>query len=173
MPENQKPENKTTDYGMLIGIGLFHDRASAENVYNTLLEKGYTKDDINLIMSDETRKNHFSGDMKETEIGTKAFQNAGTVGIIAAVGTSFVLPGVGIVIAGPITIGLSGAGAEGIKGGIVGALVSSGIPETRARQYESGIKDGKIVVGIQPCNDKDARYLEENLHTNKAEEIPC
>ena len=28
-----------------------------------LNERGYTKDDINLVMSDETRKKHFSGEI--------------------------------------------------------------------------------------------------------------
>ena len=40
--------------------GMFRDRQSAENAYNSLTSRGYTKDDINLMMSDDTRKKHFS-----------------------------------------------------------------------------------------------------------------
>jgi len=133
-------------------------------------------------MSDETRKKHFSGDVKETEIGTKAAEGAGKgsaigstvgaiAGVIAAIGTSLVIPGLGIVIAGPIAAGLAGAGAGGITGGVIGALVGSGIPEERAKLYESGIKNGNIVMGVKPRNSEDAKYFEENWHTNKAEEI--
>jgi hypothetical protein len=180
MTENQRNDNRTTDRGML--TGMFSDRESTEHAYNTLHERGYTKDDINLVMSDETRKKHFSGDVKETEIGTKAAEGAGKgsaigstvgaiAGVIAAIGTSLVIPGLGIVIAGPIAAGLAGAGAGGITGGIIGALVGSGIPEERARLYESGIKDGNIVMGVKPRNDEDAKYFENNWRTNKAEEI--
>jgi hypothetical protein len=180
MSENQRDDNTTTDRGML--TGMFSDRESTEHAYNTLHERGYTKDDINLVMSDETRKKHFSGDVKETEIGTKAAEGAGKgsaigstvgaiAGVIAAIGTSLVIPGLGIVIAGPIAAGLAGAGAGGITGGVIGALVGSGIPEERAKLYESGIKDGNIVMGVKPRNDEDAKYFENNWRTNKAEEI--
>ncbi|WP_204524829.1 hypothetical protein [Confluentibacter citreus] len=180
MEENQMGENNTTYRGML--TGMFRDRESTENAYNTLQERGYTKDDINLVMSDETRKKHFSGDVKNTEIGTKAAEGAGKgsaiggtvgaiVGVIAAIGTSLVIPGLGIVIAGPLAAGLAGAGAGGLTGGIIGALVGSGIPEARAKLYESGIKEGQIVMGIKPRNDEDARYFENNWRTNKGEEI--
>src|ERR1035437_5140822 len=180
MTENQMDRNRTTDRGML--TGMFRDRESTEHAYNTLHERGYTKDDINLIMSDETRKKHFSGDVKETEIGTKAAEGAGKgsaiggtvgaiVGVIAAIGTSLVIPGLGIVIAGPIAAGLVGAGAGGITCGVIGALVVSGIPEERAKLYESGIKSGNIVMGVHPRNDEDAKYFENNWRTNKGEEI--
>ncbi|MFN3916165.1 MAG: hypothetical protein ACK4K0_00360 [Flavobacteriales bacterium] len=178
--QNQTFQNSTNDRSLL--TGMFPDRESTENAYNTLQEKGYSKDDINLVMSDETRKKYFSGDAKDTEIGTKAAEGAGKgsaiggavgaiVGVIAAIGTSVAIPGLGIVIAGPIAAGLAGVGAGGITGGIIGALVGSGIPEARAKLYESGIKDGNIVMGVQTRNEEDAEYLEENWRNNKAEEI--
>jgi len=182
MNESQNPmdENRTEDRGML--TAMFHDRESAEKAYNTLLERGYSKEEINLVMSDETRKEHFSGDVKETEIGAKAAEGAGKgsaiggtvgaiVGIIAAIGTSLVIPGLGIVIAGPIAAGLAGAGAGGITGGIIGALVGSGIPEERAKLYESGIKSGNIVMGVHPHNSEDAKFFENNWRTNMGDEI--
>ena len=178
--QNQMDENRTTHSGML--TGMFRDRESTENAYNTLHERGYTKDDINLVMSDDTRKRHFSGDVKETELGTKAAEGAGKgsaiggtvgaiAGVIAAIGTSLVIPGLGIIIAGPIAAGLAGAGVGGITGGVIGALVGSGIPEERALLYESGIKSGNIVMGVTPRNTEDAEYFENNWRTNKGEEI--
>lgn len=177
---NQRVEDTTTDHGML--TGMFRDRESTEHAYNTLHERGYSKDDINIVMSDETRKKHFSDNVIETELGTKAAEGAGKgsaiggtvgaiAGVLAAIGTSMIIPGLGIVIAGPIVAGLAGAGAGGITGGIIGALVGSGIPEERAKLYESGIKNGNIVMGVHPRNSEDARYFENNWRTNKGEEI--
>ncbi|GAA0878379.1 hypothetical protein GCM10009119_13470 [Algoriphagus jejuensis] len=162
---------------------MFRDRESTENAYNTLHDRGYSSDDINLIMSDETRNTHYSGDISEkTEIGTKAAEHAGKgsaiggtigaiAGVIAAIGTSVAIPGLGVLIAGPIAAGLAGAGAGGLAGGIIGALVGSGIPEARAKLYESGIKEGNVVISVTPKNDEDAEYLRENWKANRGEEI--
>lgn len=163
--------------------GSFRDRESAEQAYNRMKERGYTDEEINIIMSDETRKKYFDkDDRKKSEFGNKAMEGAGAgsaiggvvgaaVGIIAAIGTSVAIPGLGIVIAGPIAAGLAGAGAGGLTGGIVGALVGAGIPEDRAKEYERGIKQGHIVMGVRPRNDEDAEYLEENWQQHHGEDI--
>ena len=172
--ENQNNERMLT--------GMFADRESTESAYNALHERGYSKDDINLMMSDETRKKYYSDENDQSELGTKAAESAGKgsaiggtigaiAGVIAAIGTSVVIPGLGFVIAGPIAAGLAGAGAGGITGGLIGALVGSGIPEDRAKVYESGINDGHVVMGVHPRNDDDADYLEQNWRSNRGSEI--
>ncbi len=161
--------------------GMFRDKESAERAYSSLQSRGYSKDDVNLIMSDETRKKHFKND-HDSDLGNKAMEGAGVgsaiggtlgaiVGAIAAVGTSIALPGLGLVIAGPIAAGLAGAGAGGLTGGILGALVGSGIPEDRAKEYESGIKEGGIVMGVNPRSDEDATYLENEWRSSRGEKI--
>lgn len=150
--------------------GTFSDRNSAERAYNSMTDRGYDRDDINLMMSDDTRKKHFD-DASNTELGSKAMEGAGVgsaiggvaggiVGAIAAIGSNAVFPGLGIVIAGPLLAGLAGAGAGGATGGIIGALIGSGIPEDRAKLYESDIKNGGIVMGVNPRTDDDATYFE-------------
>ena len=85
--------------------GMFRDRESAEGAYGALATRGYSRDDVNLMMSDETRKRHFSSDAKDTELGSKALEGAGagaaiggTVGgVLAAIAAAATLaiPGVG------------------------------------------------------------------------------
>ena len=162
--------------------GMFRDKESTERAYNNLRERGYTDKDINLIMSNDTKNKYFKDDDGETEVGTKAMEGAGTgsaiggtigavAGVIAALGTSLIIPGLGIVLAGPIAAGLAGAGAGGITGGLIGALIGSGIPEERAKVYESGVKDGGIVMGVNPRNKEDADYFEDDWRKNKGEEV--
>jgi hypothetical protein len=150
-------------------VGMFNDGEAAERAYNVLRERGYSTKDINLVMTDETRKKYYSHG--KTELGTKALSGAGAgsaigavvgaaAGVIAAIGTSILIPGLGLVIAGPIAAGIAGAGAGGITGGIIGALVGSGISEERARVYESGIKKGKIMLAVRPRTDEDASFIE-------------
>jgi len=161
--------------------GIFRDRSSAEKAYQSLHERGYSKDDVHLMMSDETRDTHFA-DGTHTELGDKAMEGAGVgsaiggtagaiIGAIAAIGTSVALPGLGLIIAGPLAAALAGAGAGGLTGGLVGALVGSGIPEEHAAEYEEGIKNGGIVMGVKPRNEEDARYFEEEFRRNNGDKV--
>jgi hypothetical protein len=160
--------------------GLFRDRSDAERAYSSLAERGYTKDDVTLMMSDDTRKRHFSD--AATELGSKAAEGAGvgagiggTIGAVlagvAAVGTTLVLPGIGLVVAGPLAAALAGAGAGGIAGGLVGALVGAGIPEERVKHYEEGIKGGGILMGVTPRSAEDAAHIERTWTENKGQHV--
>ena len=173
-------ENTTGNTSGRMMTGMFRDRTSAERAYNSLHSRGYTKDDVNIIMSDDTRKRHFAD--TDTELGNKALEGAGAgsaiggtlgaiVGALAALGTSVALPGLGLVVAGPLAAGLAGAGAGGLTGGLLGALVGSGIPEERAKVYESGVKEGGIVMGVTPRSKEDADYFENEWKNNKGEHI--
>ena len=161
--------------------GLFKDRESAESAYGSVTSRGYTQDDVNLLMSEETRKKHFVGG-RETEIGNKALEGAGTgaaiggtvgatLAAIAAIGTTLALPGLGLLVAGPIAAALAGAGAGGATGGLIGALVGAGIPEERVKRYEEGIRNGGIVMGVNPKSEEDAAYLESEWKRHRGEEI--
>lgn len=165
-----------------IMTGMFRDRDSAEKTYQSMYSRGYGKDDVNLLMSDETRKTHFGDDTAHTDLGDKAMEGAGVgsaiggtagaiIGAIAAIGTSVALPGLGLIIAGPLAAALAGAGAGGLTGGLVGALVGSGIPEEHAAEYEKGIKDGGIVMGVKARNAEDARYFEDEFRRNNGDKI--
>jgi len=160
--------------------GLFRDRESAEGAYRSLSSRGYGKDDVNLLMSDDTRKKYFAD--TDTELGTKAWEDAGkgaaigggvgaTLAAIAAIGTTLALPGLGLLIAGPIAAAFAGGGAGALTGGLIGALVGHGIPEEHAKHYEKGIREGGIVMGVNPRNEEDADYLENEFRTNRAESL--
>ncbi|HEX8145971.1 MAG TPA: hypothetical protein VF591_02120 [Pyrinomonadaceae bacterium] len=162
--------------------GLFRDRESAERAYGSVTTRGYSTDDVNLLMSDETRDKHFTSDGRETELGNKALEGAGTgaaiggtvgatLAAIAAIGTTLILPGIGLLVAGPIAAGLAGAGAGGATGGIIGALVGAGIPEERVKHYEKGLKEGGILLGVNPRSDEDAEYFEREWKTYRGEEV--
>src|SRR5215213_9534644 len=172
--------SKRAKSGMI--TGLFPDRESAERAYSSIVVRGYGQDDVNLVMSEETRKKHFAVDGRETELGSKALEGAGTgaaiggavgatLAAIAAIGTTLALPGLGLLIAGPIAAGLAGAGAGALTGGLIGALVGHGIPEEHAKHYEQGIREGCIFMGVQPRNDEDADYFENNWRENRGESI--
>lgn len=163
--------------------GLFPDRQSAELAYQSAVERGYSRSDVNVIMSNDTRKRDFSGTTSaETELGSKAAEGAGIGGAIggtlgaigaalATIGTSIVIPGLGLVIAGPVVAALAGAGAGGLAGGLVGALIGWGIPEERVKLYEAGVKDGGILMSVKPRSEEDALYLESRWKEQRGQHI--
>jgi hypothetical protein len=161
--------------------GLFRDKESAERAYGSLSTRGYSKDDVDLMMSDDTRKKYFA-DGDTTELGTKAWEDAGkgaaigggvgaTLGALAAIGTTLALPGLGLLIAGPIAAGIAGLGAGSLTGGLIGALVGHGIPEERAKEYDKGVREGGIMMGVKARTDEDADYFENDWRNNRGEHI--
>ena len=164
--------------------GLFYDRDSAERAYQAVSDRGYDTNDLNLVMTDETRNKHFADDARgtTTELGSKAAEGAGIGGAvggtlgaalaaIAATGTSIALPGLGLVIAGPLAAALAGAGAGAASGGLLGALIGWGLPEERVKRYESGLKEGGILMGVKTRSDEDAAHFEEQWRTQNGQQI--
>ena len=160
--------------------GMFRDRDSAERAYSSLTGRGYTKDDVTLLMSDEARKRHF-GERHDTELGSKAAEGAGVGAAVggglgallaglAAAGT-IALPGIGLIAMGPIAAALTGGAIGAAGGGLLGALIGYGIPEEQAKRYESGIREGNIVMGVSPRSDEDAAYFENEWRTYRGEDI--
>ena len=156
--------------------GMFRDRDTTEGAYRSLRDKGYNDDEINVMTSEDTR-NKYWGDDPDSELGSKALEGTGVgaitggalgaiLGGAAAIGTNLVVPGLGLVVAGPIAAALAGAGAGGLTGGIAGALIGWGIPEDRASLYEGGIREGGTVLGVTPRNDDDASYFENEWRDN-------
>ena len=157
--------------------GLFKSRVAAEAAVDAIIKRGYTRDDISVLMSDATRNKEFA-----VETRSHAADGAGiggaiggavgaTLAAIVAVGTTIAIPGVGLLIAGPIAAALAGLGAGAATGGIIGALVGAGIPEHRAKVYDAGLRSGGILLGVESKSNDDADKLEQLLEDLGGEHI--
>jgi len=164
-------------------VGMFNDRHDAERAYNGLKEMGYSSDEINVAMTPKGHEMHFGSDGDHsTEMGNKAAEGTGKgaaiggitggiAGAIAALGTNLIIPGLGLVVLGPLAAGLAGAGAGGLTGGIIGALVGAGIPKEKASVFQRGMEEGKIVLGVHPRNATDAERISDHWRTYHGQEI--
>ena len=101
------------------------------------------------MMSDETREREFAdGTLAlarkatdrariESERGGSRRPVGGTMGtiapVLAALGTLLLIPGLGLVAAGPVAIALTAAGAVGVAGGLIGALTQWGVPNRASK----------------------------------------
>src|SRR5215472_31341 len=150
---------------------MFRDREAAERGYGCLTSRGYGKNDVSLLMSEEARNRHFPKTATTTELGSKAAGGGLGALLLGLAAAGFAIPGLPILAMGPLAAALTGAGAGGAVGALVGALVGSGIPEERARVYETGIKEGGIVMGVTPRSDEDADYFEREWRNARGEQI--
>ena len=157
--------------------GLFNNRVAAEAAVDAIIKRGYTRDDISVLMSDATRSKEFA-----LQTRTHAADGAGIGGAvggivgavlaaIVAVGSTILLPGINLVIAGPIAAALAGAGAGGATGGLIGGLIGAGIPEHRAKVYDTGIRGGGILLGVEAKTGEEVEKLEQLLEDVGAQHV--
>jgi len=157
--------------------GLFKNRVAAEAAVDAILKRGYTRDDISVLMSDATRSKEFALQTRSHAADGAGIGGAvgGAVGAVLvamlAVGTTLILPGINLVVAGPIAAALAGAGAGAATGGVIGALIGAGIPEYRAKVYDTGLRSGGILVGVEARSDEEVDRLEELLADVGAEHV--
>jgi hypothetical protein len=159
--------------GSHVVTGIFSDSESVERAADAVARLGYGKDDLNVVMSDATRQRYLSEPRavdtdlarKPAEGGELGGPTGGRIGILlpvlAAVGTTIALSGVGLIAAGPIAAALAGAGAAGLAAGLIGALADWGLPEERVRLYESELKNGGVLVGLKARSPEHARRIGE------------
>jgi len=161
---------------------VIRDRQAANQAYDWLQQRGYSSSEINILMSDRTRATFSnkgtekikSGDMSVEGVATGGAIGTAvgaTIGAILALGTSVVVPGLGLVVAGPLLAGLAAGGAGAVTGGIVGGLVGLGIPESNAKAYEEALNNGGVVFGVAPHSKKDGDMIEEYFQKNGGENI--
>ena len=157
--------------------GLFKNRVAAEAAVDAIVKRGYTRDHISVLMSDATHSKEFALQTRSHAADGAGIGGAvgGVVGAvlvsIVAVGTTLFLPGINLFIAGPIAAALAGAGAGGATGGVIGALIGAGIPEYRAKVYDTELRGGGILVGVEAQSDEEMDRLEELLEDVGAEHV--
>ena len=151
---------------------LFMDYKNAGKAYNAALKLGYQRDEINLLMSEETTTKYGHNPRhKDASLSDEAIKGAGVggalgvttgaiTGAIIAMGAVLAISGLSLVLSGPIAIALAGAGAGGIAGGLVGALINIGISEDHVKNCVAEIKSGGILIALTPHSLKDYKTLE-------------
>jgi hypothetical protein len=140
--------------------GIFPSRHSAERAVDDLLDAGFSRDDVSLLMSSTTQGREFTVTeaSKAPEGAATGATVGGVLGAIAAglvVAGVLVIPGVNLVAAGPVLATLAGVGAGAAAGGLTGALVGLGIPEHEAKFYREEIEKGGILVGVFAHHDRE------------------
>ncbi len=142
-------------------VALFDDQKSAGSAIADLKVKGFTND-ISIIAKDEQSGELSSHQVKQdvsegVAVGAATGAGAGVlIGILAGL-SNIVLPGVGpFLIGGSLaaTWGIAGGVLGVFAGGLLGALVDIGIPEERARMFETAIRSGEVFVSTSTSDER-------------------
>ncbi len=151
---------------------IFETSFEMEDALRKLGDIGITDNQIGVVMSDETHGKSFkfeNRDKSDEGIAVGATAGGIVTGILAAVAGagSIVIPGLNLVVAGPIVAGLAGVGVGAAAGGLVGGLIGLGIPEHEAKFYEGKVKAGHILLAIEAKDSDQASQVKkicENSH---------
>lgn len=169
----------------------YDDLDNAVDAARELERRDFEREQISVFMSSDTRERYIDTHPRfdeleeeavvvedvELEKERKTLEGAGAGGTIggalgaagaaiAALGTTLVVPPLGIAVAGPLAAMLAGAGAGAAAGGVVGALVGAGMTEYRAKRFETLVKQGHVIVGVVAATEAERTTIVEVLEAN-------
>src|SRR5437762_12017198 len=94
---------------------VFRDRANAQAAYDLLRNRGYLDNEINVLMSDKTRATFYANqeEHEKHDAGSLATEGMGvggaigtavgaTLAAVATIGSTVLLPGLNLLVAGPL-----------------------------------------------------------------------
>ncbi len=157
--------------------GITNSYQQAEVIVDRLKAENFSNEDISVLFADKEGTRDFA-----YEKHTKAPEGAatggasggvigGVLGWLIGIG-ALAIPGVGpLIAAGPILAALSGAAVGAAAGGIAGGLIGLGIPEFEARQYETKIKAGGVLISVHSDNAKETKLAKEIFEELGAKDI--
>lgn len=178
-------------------FGIYSTRDGVERAVEALLQSGFTKNDISVLLPESLGGNTIvtsgsgtpTGVIERTgqkDVGTvkntKAPEGAtagastgavigGVLGLLAGIG-ALAIPGVGpLIAAGPIMGALAGLGVGGAVGGFTGALIGMGIPEYEAKKYEGRLKKGGILFSVHCDTSEQVKLAKEIVERTGGEDI--
>ena len=152
-------------------VGFFTDGAAGESAYTLLKELGYGENEINVLLSDESKKLYFPDPGFRGEAVGATATSGPAVGAAVGAGTGVVLggmlgvaavialPGIGLLALGPLAAIVTGSGFGGLSGGLLGSLLGVAIPEDQANAYEDKLRKGNILIGVSPRSSEDRQKI--------------
>ncbi len=152
---------------------LYENRIVLEDALHKLDDLGIREDQIGVVMNDQTHGKAFAIEShdKSSEGFTAGATFGGIVGgILSAVAGAGVIsmPGLNLMVAGPIVAGLAGAAVGAAAGSLVGGLIGMGIPEHEAKLYEGKLRAGHILLAVQATDSTQASRVREMLKGTEA-----
>ena len=132
-------------------VGIFDSVDDARRAVQGLLNAGFSREQITVVCSDETKERYFSEFEHQHPAGTfapAATITGGTIGALVGgltvVASALATGSLALWAAGPIS-----AWAGGVAGGLVGAMMTRGVEKELANYYQQAVVQGQILVAAE------------------------
>src|SRR6478735_3315635 len=142
-------------------VGVFDTVDEARLAVRGLLEAGFTKEQITVVCSDDTKERYFAEFEHQHPAGTYAATATiagGTIGALLGgltiVASALATGSLALWAAGPIT-----AWAGGVAGGLVGAMMTRGVEKELANFYQQAVVSGRILVAAEAHGPNSSAML--------------
>lgn len=146
--------------------GVFDSVEDARQAVHSLLEAGFTVDQITVVCSDDTKERYFREFDHQQPAGTHtatatiAGSTIGAVlGGVTVLASAMATGSLALWAAGPIT-----AWAGGVAGGLVGAMMTRGVEKELANFYQQAVISGQILVAAEDHGADRQRRLAQAAH---------
>jgi hypothetical protein len=126
---------------------LFPDRHAAHAAVEQLVQAGFPRDVISLVMSLETFEREFGGHLSPTRSGVRPSRSGVLGAIVDGLVALSANGGVTLRAAGPMVEEMLQAGARVIS--LAEGLMAAGLSEPQATHVVEGMRGGALVVGVQ------------------------
>ena len=157
---------------------VFFTKKHADSAYQSLLRLGHTEDDISVLMSDETLNKHsnptsdsagYGADEQITLEDEQPKEGAKHLlaDAIISITSMISLPELGI----SISRRLIGRVSEKPETNTVNSVIATHIPEEHCDTYETGVKEGGIIISVDPKNRAERDAIVREFRNNDGHDI--
>lgn len=162
--------------------GVFFTKKDADMAYHALLKLGHTHDDISVLMSDETLNKYerphpedaeeFVTSGEENDLDVPVDKPKGVlVNAIISITSMISIPGLGIAISNTLLKKIYNLTSEDSPEQTVGGILSSSVPEEHADSYGDSMKEGGIIISVDPRNSQEKKAIVKNFRENNGQDI--
>jgi hypothetical protein len=131
---------------------LFGDRHAAHAAVEQLVQAGFPRDAISVVMSEPTHEREFAA---LAEGGDASCVRPARTGVLTTILAGLVVLrcrcGLTLRAAGPLVAELV---REAAQGALLAALAAAGLADPQARFVDEGVRSGAIVVGVHASADR-------------------
>lgn len=141
-----------------VRAGVYSTTREVDDVVLSLLEAGFTHNEITVVCSDEAHRRHFSEFAHQDPAGKHLPASAAAGGVTGAAlgGLATVAIGFATGVLPVAIIGGAGALTGGVVGSLLGAFLTRGVEHEAANFYDQAVQDGKLLVVVERKNQEDA-----------------
>lgn len=156
---------------MMDVIGIYTDKAHVDVGVERLLESGFTKDEISVLLIDPPTDIDLVHQGHSTAAVTSGMALGGTLGFVAGF-AAMAIPGLESVrAAGPFLGAIAGTGVGGTIGGLISQFYGIGVPAQTVEEYEAEVASGKVLVTVHCETAEKLNLAKEVLLTTEARNV--